>query len=66
VNILLDIVTLISNHKINLIFINSAEMVRDRNKIIKVRLTVELSDKSEYKHLVNNISKIKDVISVER
>ncbi|MGL5577809.1 MAG: RelA/SpoT family protein [Fusobacteriaceae bacterium] len=66
VNILLDILTLISNHKINLIFINSAEMVKDGNKIIKARLTVELSDKSEYKHLVNNISKIKDVISVER
>ncbi|MGL4402924.1 MAG: RelA/SpoT family protein [Fusobacteriaceae bacterium] len=66
INILLDIVSLISNHKINLIFINSAEIVRDKNKIIKIKLTVELSDKSEYKHLVNNISKIKDVISVER
>lgn len=65
-NILLDIIALVSNHKINLVSINSTEIIRDGNKIIKVRLTVELSDKSEYKHLVNNISKIKDVISVER
>ncbi|MGL4980995.1 MAG: RelA/SpoT family protein [Fusobacteriaceae bacterium] len=66
VNILLDIISLISNHKINLIFINSAELVRDGNRLIKIKLTVELSDKSEYRQLVNNINKIKDVISVER
>lgn len=65
-NILLDIISLVSNHKIHLVSINSADILKNGNKMTKVRLTVELSDKSEYKNLVNNILKIKDVISVER
>ncbi|MGL6064690.1 MAG: RelA/SpoT family protein [Fusobacteriaceae bacterium] len=66
VNILMDIITLVSNHKINLVSINSTEINKDGNKIMKIKLTIEISDKNEYKILVNNILKIKDIISVER
>ncbi|MGL5122574.1 MAG: RelA/SpoT family protein [Fusobacteriaceae bacterium] len=65
-NILMDIITLVSNHKINLVSINSTEINKDGNKIMKIKLTIEISDKNEYKILVNNILKIKDIVSIER
>ncbi|MGL5125590.1 MAG: RelA/SpoT family protein [Fusobacteriaceae bacterium] len=65
-NIIADIVALISNHKINLISINSTELKRDGHAVAKVRLTVELTSKVEYKQLTSNIQKIKDVLSIER
>ncbi|MGL4534012.1 MAG: RelA/SpoT family protein [Fusobacteriaceae bacterium] len=65
-NIIADIVALISNHKINLISINSTELKREGHTVAKVRLTVELTSKVEYKQLTSNIQKIKDVLSIER
>lgn len=65
-NMLMDIVNLISNHKINISSLNSNEMRRNGEKLIKVKISIEINNKIEYDHLLNNILKIKDVISVER
>lgn len=65
-NMLMDIVNLIGNHKINIISLNSQEMKRNGEKLIKIKITIEINNKLEYNHLLNNIMKIRDVISVER
>lgn len=65
-NMLMDIVNLIANHKINVTSLNSNEMRRNGEKLVKVKISIEINNKQEYDHLLNNILKIKDVISVER
>ena len=65
-NMLMDIVNLIANHKINVTSLNSNEMKRNGEKLMKVRISIEINSKMEYDHLLNNIMKIRDVISVER
>lgn len=65
-NILMDIVTVIANHKINLLTVNSNELTKGLDKLISIKLTIEISSKSEYTNLLNNLIKIKDIISIER
>jgi len=65
-NILMEIVNLIGNHKINITSLNSYEVKKDGDKIMKVKISIEIKGKAEYDYLINNILKLKDVISVER
>uniref|UniRef100_UPI002611510F RelA/SpoT family protein n=1 Tax=uncultured Cetobacterium sp. TaxID=527638 RepID=UPI002611510F len=65
-NILMDIVTEISNHKINVISLNSYNSKKGLDNFAMVKITVELNNKEEYKGLVTYLSKIKDIISIER
>ena len=65
-NILMEIVNLIANHKINITSVNSYEVKKDGDKIMKVKISIEIKGKTEYDYLINNILKLKDVISVER
>ena len=65
-SILMEIVNLIGNHKINITSLNSYEVKKDRDKIMKVKISIEIKGKAEYDYLINNILKLKDVISVER
>ena len=65
-SILMDIVNLIGNHKINITSLNSYDIKLNGDKVIKVKISVEIKGKTEYDYLLNNILKIKDVISVER
>ena len=65
-NILLDLMNVIANHKINLVSVNSNEITKNGDKYINLKLTIEISDKSEYKYLLNNLLKLKSVISVDR
>lgn len=65
-NILMDIVNLLANHKINITSLNSSEVKRGGMKFIKIRIGIEINNKAEYNYLINNITKIKDVISIER
>ena len=62
-NVLADIISLISNHKILLTSINSSILSNDEAKI---KIIIEIRDKNDYSILVNNILKIKDVLSIER
>ncbi|WP_291256806.1 bifunctional (p)ppGpp synthetase/guanosine-3',5'-bis(diphosphate) 3'-pyrophosphohydrolase [Fusobacterium sp.] len=65
-NILMNIITLIANHKIHLVTINSNEIHKNGEKYMNFQITIEISNKSEYKYLLSNLLKIKDVISVDR
>ncbi|MCG6842756.1 RelA/SpoT family protein [Fusobacterium nucleatum] len=65
-NILMEIVNLIANHKINITSVNSYEVKKDGDRIVKVKISIEIKAKTEYDYLINNILKLKDVISVER
>ena len=56
----------IANHKIHLVSVNSNEITKNGEKLMNIKLTIEISDKSEYKYLLNNILKLKNVISVDR
>ena len=65
-SILMEIVNLIANHKINITSVNSHEVKKDGDKVIKVKISIEIKGKTEYDYLISNILKLKDVISVER
>lgn len=65
-NILMDIVTEISNHKINVVSLNSYNSKKGLDTFAMIKITVELNSKDEYKGLVTYLSKIKDIISIER
>ncbi|CAN2326158.1 (p)ppGpp synthase/hydrolase, HD superfamily [Fusobacterium sp. oral taxon C10] len=65
-NILMEIVNLIANHKINITSLNSYEVKKDGDRVVKVKISIEIKGKTEYDYLINNILKLKDVISVER
>ena len=65
-NILMEIVNLIANHKINITSVNSYEVKKDGDRVVKLKISIEIKGKTEYDYLINNILKLKDVISVER
>ena len=65
-NILMEIVSLIANHKINITSLNSYEVKKDGDRVVKVKISIEIKAKTEYDYLISNILKLKDVISVER
>lgn len=65
-DILMQIVNMISNHKISLAGINSHEIRKDGKKLMNFEITIEILAKEEYKRLLNSILKLKDVISVDR
>lgn len=65
-SILMEIVNLIANHKINITSVNSYEVKKDGNRVVKVKISIEIKGKTEYDYLISNILKLKDVISVER
>ena len=65
-SILMEIVNLIANHKINITSVNSHEVKKDGDRVIKVKISIEIKGKTEYDYLIGNILKLKDVISVER
>ena len=65
-NILMNIINLIANHKIHLVTINSNEINKNGEQYMNFQITIEISNKNEYKYLLNNMLKMKEVISVDR
>lgn len=65
-NLLMDIVTLIVNHKITLTDINSSTLKRNNKVFNKIKVAIEISNKRDYSLLLDNIKKIQDVVAVER
>nr|WP_307774994.1 bifunctional (p)ppGpp synthetase/guanosine-3',5'-bis(diphosphate) 3'-pyrophosphohydrolase [uncultured Cetobacterium sp.] len=65
-NILMEVVTTISNHKINVLSLNSYTSKKGLDTYAMIKITVELNSKEEYKALVNHLLKIKDIISIDR
>ncbi len=65
-NVLMNIINLIANHKIHLVTINSNEISKNGENYMNFQITIEISNKSEYKYLLNNMLKMKEIISVDR
>lgn len=66
INALMDIVKVISDHKINLLGINSNSFVENGEKLARININIEISDKEQADRLKNSLRKIKGVISVKR
>lgn len=64
--ILMDVVNVISNHKIPINSVNSHETTKEGKHLASLRFMIEINDKEDYEHLINNIMKIRDVLSIER
>ena len=65
-NIVMEVINLISNHKIVLTDINLNTIKRNNKDFNKIKVVVEISNKKDYSLLLENIKKIKDVVAVER
>lgn len=65
-NILMEIINLIANQKIGLVTVNTNEINKDGKNLANIQITIEISNKNEYKVLLNSILKIQDVLSVDR
>lgn len=65
-SLVMEIVTLIANHKIFLTDINSNTITKNGKKYLKIKVAVEISNKKDYSLLIENIKKIKYVIEIER
>ena len=65
-SLVMEIVTLIANHKIFLTDINSNTITKNGKKYLKIKVAVEICNKRDYSLLIENIKKIKYVIEIER
>ena len=65
-NLLMEIVSLIGNHKIVLTDINLSTLKRNNKEFNKIKVAIEISNKKDYSLLIDNIKKIQDVVAVER
>lgn len=63
---LMDIVSAMSEQKINLIGVNTNQFTQGTDRLVQLRLNVELSYKEQSKKLMNSISNIYGVIKVRR
>lgn len=64
--ILMDIVNIISSHKIHISSANTHESYKEGKSLAILKFTIEINEKEEYNQLINNIYKIRDVLSIER
>lgn len=64
--LVMEIVNLIANHKITLTDINSNSLKKNGRNYIKIKVAIEIGQKKDYSLLIENIKKIKDVISIQR
>lgn len=64
--LVMEIINLIANHKITLTDINSKSLRKNGRNYIKIKVAIEIAQKKDYKLLIDNIKKIKDVITIER
>ena len=65
-NMLMDIATIIANHKINVIGVNSNLIVKGLDRYMNLKFTIEISEKDEYEKLLKHLSGIKDIIEIQR
>ncbi len=67
-NVLMELVTLVAEHKINIVGVNSSIINRTTSKerCINIKFTIEISDKESYNRLISHMSKLKDVVEIKR
>lgn len=54
--ILMDVVNVISNHKIHISSVNTHETYKEGKLLASLKFNIEINDKEEYNQLINNIS----------
>lgn len=65
-NGLMDLVKVIADHKINLIGVNSNSFLENGDRLVNVKLNIEIADKEEAVRLKINLRKLEGIISVNR
>ena len=65
-SILMDLVSIIANHKINVIGVNSNLITKGLDRFINIKFTIEIAKKEDYEKLLKHLSGIKDVIRIQR
>lgn len=66
VRILMDIISIIGEHKINIAAVNSQNFTENGEKNANIKFTVEITHKEQYERLIRSISNLKDVIEIKR
>jgi len=66
VNILMEIINVISEHKINILGVSSISFIDNGNKRANIRMTIEIREIEQFNRVVKSIMKVKDVIEVKR
>jgi len=65
-SVLMEIIAVISGHKINIVSVNSNNLKEGGEDLMSIRFTIEINDKNDFVHLSKNIMKVKNVISIDR
>jgi RelA/SpoT family (p)ppGpp synthetase len=67
-NVLMELVTLVAEHKINIVGVNSSiiNSTTSKERCINIKFTIEISDKESYNRLISHMSKLKDVVEIKR
>lgn len=65
-NILLEIVKIIADHKIDLEGVNSGYIKNGAEKLSVIEITIDINEKRDYEKLINHIINLKDVIEIRR
>lgn len=65
-NILLEIVKIIADHKIDLEGVNSGYIKNGAERLSIIDITIDINEKRDYEKLINHIVNLKDVIEIRR
>ena len=65
-NILLEIVKIIADHKIDLEGVNSGHIKNGAERLSVIEITIDINEKRDYEKLINHIVNLKDVIEIRR
>ncbi len=66
VNVLMEIINVISEHKINILAVSSISFVENGNKRANIRLTIEIREIEQFNRLIKNIVRVKDDLEITR
>lgn len=65
-NGLAELVRVLSDHKVNLMGVNSNSFIENGEKLVNVKINIEISNKEEATRLKNSLSKLDGIIEVKR
>ena len=65
-NILLEIVKIIADHKIDLEGVNSGHIKNGAERLSVIEITIDINEKRDYEKLINHIVNLRDVIEIKR
>lgn len=65
-SILMDLLSIITDHKINVTGVNSNVIPKGLDRYINIKFTIEIAKKEDYEKLLKHLSGIRDVIKIQR